>query len=110
MHKILWLSGLGQTSNVSWDRPNSDLGRPKLSLDRRLGGQTSNLGRVEPINCLRPKKQFWPAMPVIHFLSNEAKYTLSYKILICPFSSLHVKINVCPGDDLQTFYPSEADG
>ena len=58
MHKILWLSGLGQTSNVSWDRPNSDLGRPKLSLDRRLGGQTSNLGRVEPINCLRPKKQF----------------------------------------------------
>ena len=48
-------------------------------------------------------------MPVIHFLSNEAKYTLSYKILICPFSSLHVKINVCPGDDLQRFYPSEAD-
>ena len=49
-------------------------------------------------------------MQVIHFLSNEAKYTLSYEILICPFSSLHVKINVCTGDDLQTLYPSEADG
>ena len=48
-------------------------------------------------------------MPVKHFLSNEAKYTLSYKILICPVSSLHVKINECPGDDLQTLYPSEAD-
>ena len=48
-------------------------------------------------------------MPVIHFLSNEAKYTLSYKTLIFPFSSLHVKINVCPGDDLQMLYPSEAD-
>ena len=30
-------------------------------------------------------------------------------MLICPFSSLHVKINVCLGDDLQTLYPSEAD-
>ena len=48
-------------------------------------------------------------MPVIHFLSNEVKYTLSYKMLICPFSSLQVKINVCLGDDLQTLYPSEAD-
>ena len=25
-------------------------------------------------------------------------------------SSLHVKIDVCPGDDLQTFYTSEAEG
>ena len=34
----------------------------------------------------------------------------SHKVLICYFSSSHVKIDVCPGDDLQTFYPSEADG
>ena len=41
---------------------------PKLpvSYDRLLG-QTSNLGRVEA---------------VINFLSNEAKYTLSYKCFI----------------------------
>ena len=26
-----WLSGLGQTSNCSWDELNSNLGRPKLS-------------------------------------------------------------------------------
>jgi len=29
--------------------------------------------------------------------------------LIFWFSSSHVKIDVCTGDDLQTFYPSEAD-
>ena len=33
----------------SWDEPNFNLGRPELHLDRPLG-QTSNLGRVEPIN------------------------------------------------------------
>ena len=31
------------------DEPNSNLGPPKLSSDRLLG-QTSNLGRLEPIN------------------------------------------------------------
>ena len=31
-------------------------------------------------------------------------------VVLTATSSLHVKIDVCPGDDLQTFYPSEADG
>ena len=52
-----WLLGLGQTSNCSWDEPNSNLGRPKLSKDRLLG-QTSKLGRIEPINWIRLKKIF----------------------------------------------------
>ena len=43
----------------------------------------------------------------IKFLSNEAKYTL---FLSCYFSSSPVKIDVCPGDDLQTFYSFEGDG
>ena len=43
----------------------------------------------------------------IKFLSNEAKYTLFFSYY---FSSLPVKIDVCPGDDVQTFYSFEADG
>ena len=39
-----------------------------------------------------------------------AKYTLSYKSFIYYFSSLNVKIDVCPVDDPQKFYLSEADG
>ena len=31
-------------------------------------------------------------------------------VVLTALSSLHVKIDVCPGNDLQTFYPSEADG
>ena len=42
-------------------------------------------------------------------MNNEAKYPVSYKFLIYQFSLSHVKIDFCPGDDLQTFYPSEAD-
>ena len=42
-------------------------------------------------------------------MNNEAKYTVSYKFLIYQFSLSHVKIDFCPGDDLQTLYPSEAD-
>ena len=43
-----------------------------------------------------------------------AKYTYKYhtNLLIYSFSSSHVKtvkIDVCPEDDLQTFYPSEAE-
>ena len=41
----------------------------------------------------------------ISFFPKEAKYTLSYKFLIYWFSSSHVKIDVCPGDDPQTCYP-----
>ena len=41
-------------SNFSRDEPNSNLGRPELNKDRLLG-QTSNLGRVEPYNWIRPK-------------------------------------------------------
>ena len=52
-----WLLGLGQTSSCSWDEPNSNLGRLKLSKDRLLG-QTSKLGRVEPINWIRLKNNF----------------------------------------------------
>ena len=52
-------------------------------------------------------------MPVINFLSNEAKYTLSYKILICSFSSLHVdhvKMSYVPETIFRrSVYPSEAD-
>ena len=48
---------------------------------------------------------YWQA----NILPNEAKYTLSYKFLFISFSSSHVKIDVCPGDDLQSFYPSEVD-
>ena len=44
-----------------------------------------------------------------NILPNEAKYTLSYKFSFISFCSSHVKIDVCPGDDLQSFYPSEAD-
>ena len=47
---------------------------------------------------------------IINFLPNEAKYTLSYKFLFFYFSSSHVKMDVCSGDDLQKFFPSEADG
>ena len=46
---------------------------------------------------------------VITFLPNEAKYTLSYNFFIYWFSSLKVKVDGSPGDDLHTFYPSEAD-
>ena len=60
--------GLGQTSNFSWVEPNSNLGWPKLSYDRLLG-QTSNLGRVEPITWIRS---------LINFLPNEVKYALSH--------------------------------
>ena len=49
--------GLGQTSNVSWVKPNSNLGRPKLSWER-LSGQTSNLGRVKLMNWIVPKSNF----------------------------------------------------
>ena len=44
-------------NDVSWDEPNSNLGRPKLSYDRLLG-QTSSLKRVELINRVRPKSKF----------------------------------------------------
>ena len=37
------------------------------------------------------------------------KYRLSYKLLIHQFSSSYVKINVYPGDALQTFYLSASD-
>ena len=30
-------------------------------------------------------------------------------VVLTATGSLHVKIDVCPGDDLQTFYPSETD-
>ena len=43
----------------------------------------------------------------IKFLSNEAKYTL---FLSYYFSSSPVKIGVCPGDELQTFYSFKVDG
>ena len=75
MKKTIWLWGihsshnLGQTSNFSWDEPNSNLGRPTLSKDRLLG-QTSNLGRVEPINWIRPKRYY------NNFPPNKVKYRL----------------------------------
>ena len=64
--------GLCQTSNFSWDEPNSNLGRPKLSQRSPVWSE-SNLGRVEPINWIRS---------VINFLPNKAKYTLSDKFFI----------------------------
>ena len=72
--------GLGQTSNVSWNEPNSNLGRPKLSLDRLLG-QMSKLGCVEPFNWTRS---------VINFPWTK-QYTLSNKFLIYELSWSHVK-------------------
>ena len=58
-------------SNFSWDEPNSNFGRPNLSLL----GQTSDLRHVESIN--------WSWITsVINFLPNEAKYTLSHNFLI----------------------------
>ena len=70
-HFIL-LHFTSQTSNLSWDEPNSNLGRPKLSQRSSVGSE-SNLRRVELIKRIRS---------VINFLSNEAQYTLSYKFLI----------------------------
>ena len=43
-------------------------------------------------------------------LNEAAKCTLLMQIFNLLVSSLHVNIGVCPGNDLQTFYPSEADG
>ena len=45
-----------------------------------------------------------------NFILNEAKYTLSNKFLIYQFGLSHVKIDVCPRNDRQTFYPSASDG
>ena len=45
-----------------------------------LQSQKSNLGRVEPINCIRPKTSF--SSILIHCLPNKAKYDLSYKLFI----------------------------
>ena len=50
------LLGLGQTWKFSGNQPNSNFGRSKLSS--RLLGQTSNLGRDEPNNWIRPKRNF----------------------------------------------------
>ena len=87
------------------------LGQTSIKLRSSVGPEVEL--RTRRTNQLNPtKKQFWPASvrSVINFLSNEAKYTLLYKFLIHQSSSSHVKFDVCPGDDLQTFYPSEADG
>ena len=46
---------------------------------------------VEPINWIRPKTNFSSRLYII------------IKIFKFKFSSSHVKIYVCPGDDLQTF-------
>ena len=46
----------GQRPKFSGNQPNSNLGQPKLSS--RLLGQTSNLGRDEPNNFIRPKSNF----------------------------------------------------
>ena len=49
---------------------------------------------------------------LINFLPNKTTVNIHYhtKIFNLLVSSWHMKIDVCPGDDLQTFYPSEADG
>ena len=61
--------GLGQTANFSRDEPNSNLGRLKLSWDRLLG-QTSNLGRVEPINWIRSVINCLPKETKSHYHTN----------------------------------------
>ena len=62
-------------SNFSRDEPNSNLGRPELSKDRLLG-QTSNLGRVEPYNWIRPKSN------LSIFFPSGAKYSYHTNFLI----------------------------
>ena len=87
------------------------LGQTSIKLRSSVGPDVEL--RTRRTNQMNPtKKQFWPASvrSVINFLSNEAKYTLLYKFLIHQSSSSNVKFDVCPGDDLQTFYTSEADG
>ena len=59
------------------------------------------LWHVEPINWIRS---------VRNFLTNEAKKYIMIHMFNYKFRSSHVKIDVCPGDDLQTIYPSGADG
>ena len=89
----------------------SGLGQTSITLRSSVGSDVEL--RMRRTNQLNPtKKQFQTASgrSVINFLSNEAKYKLSYKLLIHQFSSSHVKIDVCPRDDLQAFYTSEADG
>ena len=44
---------------------------------------------------------------LISFLPKKAKYTLLYNFLFYWFSSLRVKVDGCPGDDLHSFYPSK---
>ena len=80
-------------------RPNVELfmRRTKLWVDLNLV-KIVCWGRRPTYQLSQTKNQ-----PVINFLPN-----ISYKFLICQFSSSDVKIDVCPRDDLQTFYPSEA--
>ena len=93
--------GLGQTSNFSWEEPNSNLDRTILTFWVRRQTQDASNQSTES-----DQKEI-----LIHFHPNEAKFTLSNKFLIISsVPSSHVKINVCPGDDFQTFYLSEADG
>ena len=56
---------------------------------------TANLGRVESINRMRPKSNFSRLRLNIHSRTNFEFFS---------YGSSHVKVDVCPGDDLQTFY------